>query len=107
WSRRWHLSLASWFRDYVYIPLGGSRTSRARHALNLMVVFVLSGAWHGANWTFLVWGGLNGLYVAASTVMRRERSAVAGGVAMRVLRAIVTFHAVLLTWVFFRAASLF
>jgi alginate O-acetyltransferase complex protein AlgI len=106
WSRRWHLSLASWFRDYVYIPLGGSRTSRARHALNLMVVFVLSGAWHGANWTFLVWGGLNGLYVAASTVMRRERSAVARGVAMRVLRVIVTFHAVLLTWVFFRAASL-
>jgi alginate O-acetyltransferase complex protein AlgI len=106
WSRRWHLSLASWFRDYVYIPLGGSRTSLARHALNLMVVFVLSGAWHGANWTFLVWGGLNGLYVAASTVMRREPSAVAPGVAMRVLRAIVTFHAVLLTWVFFRAASL-
>jgi D-alanyl-lipoteichoic acid acyltransferase DltB (MBOAT superfamily) len=106
WSRRWHLSLASWFRDYVYIPLGGSRTSRARHALNLMVVFVLSGAWHGANWTFLVWGGLNGLYVAASTVMRRERSAVARGVARRVLRAIVTFHAVLVTWVFFRAASL-
>src|SRR5436190_14235376 len=106
WSRRWHLSLASWFRDYVYIPLGGSRTSRARHALNLMVVFVLSGAWHGANWTFLAWGGLNGLYVAASTVMRRERAAVARGAAMRVLRAIVTFHAVLLTWVFFRAASL-
>jgi D-alanyl-lipoteichoic acid acyltransferase DltB (MBOAT superfamily) len=106
WSRRWHLSLASWFRDYVYIPLGGSRTSRARHALNLMVVFVLSGAWHGANWTFLVWGGLNGLYVAASTVIRRERAGVARGVAMRMLRAIVTFHAVLLTWVFFRAASL-
>jgi len=106
WSRRWHLSLASWFRDYVYIPLGGSRTSRARHALNLMVVFVLSGAWHGANWTFLVWGGLNGLYVAAATVMRREHAAVARGVAMRVLGAFVTFHAVLLTWVFFRAASL-
>jgi alginate O-acetyltransferase complex protein AlgI len=106
WSRRWHLSLASWFRDYVYIPLGGSRTSRARHGLNLMVVFVLSGAWHGANWTFLVWGGLNGLYVAASTVMRREHAAVARGVAMRVLGAFVTFHAVLLTWVFFRAASL-
>ena len=106
WSRRWHLSLASWFRDYVYIPLGGSRTSRARHGLNLMVVFVLSGAWHGANWTFLVWGGLNGLYVAASTVMRREHAAVARGVAMRVVGALVTFHAVLLTWVFFRAASL-
>ena len=106
WSRRWHLSLASWFRDYVYIPLGGSRASRVRHALNLMVVFLLSGAWHGANWTFVVWGGLNGLYVAASTVMRRKRAAVARGAGRRALSALVTFHAVLLTWVFFRAASL-
>ena len=106
WSRRWHLSLASWFRDYVYIPLGGSRASRVRHALNLMVVFLLSGAWHGANWTFVVWGGLNGLYVAASTVVRRKRAAVARSVVIRALSAIVTFHAVLVTWVFFRAASL-
>jgi D-alanyl-lipoteichoic acid acyltransferase DltB (MBOAT superfamily) len=106
WSRRWHLSLASWFRDYVYIPLGGSRTSRVRHALNLMTVFLLSGAWHGANWTFVVWGGLNGLYVVASTVMRRQREAALRGIAVRGLRAVVTFHAVLLTWVFFRAASL-
>ena len=106
WSRRWHLSLAGWFRDYVYIPLGGSRTSRVRHALNLMVVFLLSGAWHGANWTFVIWGGLNGLYVVASTVARRHREAASRGMAMRVLRAVVTFHAVLVTWVFFRAASL-
>jgi alginate O-acetyltransferase complex protein AlgI len=106
WSRRWHLSLASWFRDYVYIPLGGSRTSRVRHALNLMVVFLLSGAWHGANWTFVVWGGLNGLYVVASTAVRRRHKAASRGLASRVLRAVVTFHAVLVTWVFFRAASL-
>jgi D-alanyl-lipoteichoic acid acyltransferase DltB (MBOAT superfamily) len=106
WSRRWHLSLASWFRDYVYIPLGGSRTSRVRHAVNLMVVFLLSGAWHGANWTFVIWGGLNGLYVVASTVARRHREAASRGMVTRVLRAVVTFHAVLVTWVFFRAASL-
>ena len=106
WSRRWHLSLAGWFRDYVYIPLGGSRTSRVRHALNLMVVFLLSGAWHGANWTFVVWGGLNGLYVAASTAVgRRHEDAARRGVGSRVLRAVITFHAVLVTWVFFRAAS--
>ena len=72
WSRRWHLSLAAWFRDYVYIPLGGSRISRVRHAANLMAVFLLSGAWHGANWTFVIWGGLNGLYVVATTVWRRR-----------------------------------
>jgi len=105
WSRRWHLSLASWFRDYVYIPLGGSRTSRLRHAVNLLAVFLLSGAWHGANWTFVIWGGLNGLYVAASTAFKRP-SAAAPGIARRAIGAIVTFHAVLLTWVFFRAASL-
>jgi alginate O-acetyltransferase complex protein AlgI len=74
--------------------------------LNLMTVFLLSGAWHGANWTFVIWGGLNGLYVVASTVTRRERAAVARGAASRAVRAIVTFHAVLVTWVFFRAASL-
>ena len=106
WSRRWHLSLATWFRDYVYIPLGGSRTSRLRHALNLMMVFLLSGAWHGANWTFVVWGGLNGLYVVASTALRRQRAADRPRAAIRGVRAIVTFHAVLVTWVFFRAESL-
>jgi alginate O-acetyltransferase complex protein AlgI len=106
WSRRWHLSLATWFRDYVYVPLGGSRTSRLRHALNLMMVFLLSGAWHGANWTFVIWGGLNGLYVVASTALRRQRAADRPRAAIRAVRAIVTFHAVLLTWVFFRAASL-
>jgi D-alanyl-lipoteichoic acid acyltransferase DltB (MBOAT superfamily) len=106
WSRRWHLSLASWFRDYVYIPLGGSRTSRLRHALNLMAVFLLSGAWHGANWTFVAWGGLNGLYVVASTARIRQRAADRRRGVTRAVRAIVTFHAVLVTWVFFRAASL-
>ena len=106
WSRRWHLSLATWFRDYVYIPLGGSRTSRLRHAVNLMTVFLLSGAWHGANWTFVAWGGLNGLYVVASTALFRQRGADRPRGVMRAVRAIVTFHAVLVTWVFFRAASL-
>jgi D-alanyl-lipoteichoic acid acyltransferase DltB (MBOAT superfamily) len=106
WSRRWHLSLAGWFRDYVYIPLGGSRTSRVRHALNLMAVFLLSGAWHGANWTFVIWGGLNGLYVVATTALWHGTSDVKPSLAARTLGAIGTFHAVLITWVFFRAASL-
>jgi alginate O-acetyltransferase complex protein AlgI len=106
WSRRWHLSLAAWFRDYVYIPLGGSRISRVRHAANLMAVFLLSGAWHGANWTFVIWGGLNGLYVVATTVWRQRPGVASPGTFARPLHAIVTFHAVLITWVFFRAASL-
>ena len=57
---RWHISLSTWFRDYLYIPLGGSRTTRASQALNLAIVFLVSGLWHGANWTFVVWGGLHG-----------------------------------------------
>jgi alginate O-acetyltransferase complex protein AlgI len=105
WSRRWHVSLAAWFRDYVYIPLGGGRTSRVRRAANVMVVFLLSGLWHGANWTFLVWGGLNGLLVAApADVGLREPAH--SGLAVRALRSLATFHLVLLTWVFFRAAVL-
>jgi D-alanyl-lipoteichoic acid acyltransferase DltB (MBOAT superfamily) len=106
WSRRWHVSLATWFRDYVYVPLGGSRTSRVRHALNLMSVFLLSGAWHGANWTFVIWGGLNGLYVVASTALRRRTAVATPSAFRRTLAALGTFHAVLITWVFFRAASL-
>ncbi len=106
WSRRWHVSLAGWFRDYLYIPLGGSRVSRARHALNVMAVFLLSGVWHGANWTFLVWGGLNGLYVVVSTVLWRRGATASPRPAVRLLRTLGTFHLVLLTWVFFRAASL-
>ena len=105
WSRRWHVSLAAWFRDYVYIPLGGGRTSRVRRAANVMVVFLLSGLWHGANWTFLVWGGLNGLLVAAPAAVGLREPA-HSGVAVRALRSLATFHLVLLTWVFFRAASL-
>ncbi len=73
--RRWHMSLISWFRDYLYIPLGGNRVAPWRLNLNLMIIFVLSGIWHGANWTFVVWGALNGLIVALSrkTLNLRER----------------------------------
>jgi D-alanyl-lipoteichoic acid acyltransferase DltB (MBOAT superfamily) len=106
WSARWHVSLTRWFRDYVYIPLGGSRVPRIRHALNLMIVFLLSGLWHGANWTFVAWGGLNGLYVVASTALGRRAPSTSRLTAMRIVRAVATFHVVLVTWVFFRAATI-
>jgi D-alanyl-lipoteichoic acid acyltransferase DltB (MBOAT superfamily) len=110
WANRWHLSLSAWFRDYLYIPLGGSRVASFRLYLNLMVVFLVSGLWHGANWTFVVWGGLNGLYQVLGLMMTR-RSRKAATDARRssvgsVIGALVTFHLVLITWVFFRAASL-
>jgi D-alanyl-lipoteichoic acid acyltransferase DltB (MBOAT superfamily) len=105
WARRWHLSLTTWFRDYVYIPLGGSRVARPRWAFNLLIVFVLSGLWHGAAWTFVVWGALNGIYVLVSNI-RTRRAPLTGGSVRTVVRAVVTFHLILVTWVFFRAASL-
>lgn len=71
--RRWHISLSTWFRDYLYIPLGGSRVGRMRWALNVMVVFLVSGFWHGANWTYLAWGGLHGLFLIGSRALSAVR----------------------------------
>jgi alginate O-acetyltransferase complex protein AlgI len=111
WSKRWHLSLAAWFRDYVYIPLGGSRVSRPRRWANVMAVFLLSGLWHGANWTFVVWGGLNGLYHVVGEITHKGRARLSGllrvpSTVQTAVAALVTFHLILATWVFFRAASL-
>jgi alginate O-acetyltransferase complex protein AlgI len=113
WGRRWHLSLATWFRDYLYIPMGGSRASVPRRYVNLMAVFAVSGLWHGANWTFVVWGCLNGLYVCAGTVTGKlwrrlgERlPAISGSMLWSALRVLFTFHLITFAWIFFRATSL-
>lgn len=109
--RRWHISLSSWFRDYVYIPLGGNRRGPSRGDFNLMVTFLLSGLWHGANWTFVIWGAINGMYLVISKRTRtvRERVAASTGFAgapriLHVIRVAVTFALTCLAWVFFRAA---
>lgn len=109
--RRWHMSLSSWFRDYLYIPLGGSRVPRWRWYANLMIVFVLSGLWHGANWTFVIWGALHGFYYIVQTWLAQPRErlfqALHIGPALRVIIAIlVTVNLVSLAWVFFRASTL-
>jgi D-alanyl-lipoteichoic acid acyltransferase DltB (MBOAT superfamily) len=118
WAERWHISLGSWFRDYLYIPLGGSRAGTLRRAINVMVVFLVSGLWHaglgyGVGWTFLVWGALNGAYqwagLATRGLWRRVGEAlprVAASAWLRVLRIVITFHLILLSWVFFRAGSM-
>lgn len=109
--RRWHISLTSWFTEYLYIPLGGSRRGLWRHCRNIMLVFLISGAWHGANWTFFAWGGLHGLYLTADMLLRRRirRTPTAhrlpAGIRLWGGRA-VTFALVCLAWVFFRAASM-
>ena len=111
WAKRWHISLARWFRDYMYIPMGGSRVSRVRQYGNVLAVFLVSGLWHGANWTFVVWGGVNGLYHVLSLMTRRARARLAEAIAVpapvkTVLSVVVTFPLILVTWVFFRAESL-
>lgn len=110
---RWHISLSTWFRDYVYIPLGGNRVPKARWYLNLMLVFIVSGIWHGANYTFIVWGALHGTYQLVSVLTQGQRRRVTQlmGLAARPRllagwRMFCTFHLVCLGWIFFRADSL-
>ena len=111
WSKRWHISLASWFRDYMYIPMGGNRRSQLRRYFNVMSVFLVSGLWHGANWTFVVWGGLNGLYQVCSLLTERARQWASAFIPIPrtlsgILSSVFTFHLILVTWIFFRAASM-
>ena len=103
--RRWHIALSSFLRDYLYIPLGGTRRGTLLTYRNLMLTMLLGGLWHGASWTFVVWGGLHGLYLAMHRLMTRERTAsrVGPGHALKIL---ATFHLVCVAWVFFRADSL-
>jgi alginate O-acetyltransferase complex protein AlgI len=103
--RRWHISLSTWLRDYLYIPLGGNRKGEGRTYINMMVTMLLGGLWHGASWTFVVWGGLHGVYLAVERVLRGAYSGarVASTLAFRIGLAALTYFLVNLTWVFFRA----
>ncbi|HEX2618392.1 MAG TPA: MBOAT family O-acyltransferase, partial [Flavobacteriales bacterium] len=111
--RRWHISLSSWFRDYLYIPLGGSKGNTWMRVRNTFIIFLVSGFWHGANWTFIVWGGLNALYFLPLLLSNKNRShmgTVAQGKLLPTLKETfqmaATFGATVLAWVFFRAADL-
>jgi len=110
--RRWHISLSTWFRDYLYIPLGGNRVSPSRWAFNIFAVFTISGLWHGAAWTFVIWGALHGAYYLIghwttpmrdrlNTMLRLHQST-----PHHVLRVIITFHLVTIAWFFFRAPDI-
>jgi alginate O-acetyltransferase complex protein AlgI len=111
--RRWHISLSSWFRDYLYIPLGGNQGGPAKKIRNTLIVFLASGLWHGANWTFLVWGALNALYLLPLLIFNKTRQnpqTVAQGrlfpSAKEVFQMLFTFWLTLMAWVFFRAENL-
>ncbi len=102
---RWHISLSTWFRDYVYIPLGGNRCGKWRHTLNLMMTFMISGLWHGANWTFVLWGMVHGVGQVVEDALTGRSKQEPHGVKWCV-RVMVTFVFVMLGWVLFRAQSL-
>lgn len=111
--RRWHISLSTWFRDYVYIPLGGSRGTTWKKVRNIFIIFVVSGFWHGANWTFLVWGALNAIYFLPLMLLNLNRSntdTVAEGRLLpsikELFQMLVTFAITVLAWIFFRADNL-
>lgn len=99
--RRWHISLSTWFRDYVYIPLGGNRVSHRRWIMNIILTFTLSGLWHGAALTFIIWGFLHGLYlVLENSAQRKLKTTIPSWIS-----TLVTFTLINSTWVFFRAGS--
>lgn len=113
--RRWHISLSTWFRDYLYIPLGGNRKGEVRRNANQLLVFLASGLWHGPNWTYVIWGGLHGFYQVSAGLRDKympwlqlrinpDSSPMQRGLRM-VLHTLFTFVLVMLTWVFFRARS--
>ncbi len=111
--RRWHISLSTWFRDYVYIPLGGNRVGKWRWYWNIIIVFLLSGLWHGANWTFVIWGLLHGIYMLGSVWSQKLRSNIIILTGMNrfpklhsTIQVLITFSLVCSAWVLFRAESL-
>ncbi len=110
--RRWHISLSTWFSDYVYIPMGGNRVKLSRWVFNIFVVFLVSGLWHGANWTFVFWGGLHGLYLIIPRILKliplvnKIQNYLASNIYGYITRIIWTNIFVLFAWIFFRASDL-
>ena len=109
---RWHISLSSWFRDYLYIPLGGNRKGKARKYFNNLVTFTVSGLWHGAQWSYVAWGGLNGLYQVTGDILKPARLRILSALHVNresrvwvMLRTVLTFCLIDFAWLFFRAPS--
>lgn len=106
--RRWHISLTTWFRDYIYFPLGGNRVSKMRWMLNTMIVFVVSGLWHGAAYTFLIWGALHGACMIIERLLYAKKIKEISDKLniLNILRIVLTFCIVSFAWIFFRAETL-
>ncbi|WMJ82393.1 MBOAT family O-acyltransferase [Clostridium sp. MB40-C1] len=111
--RRWHISLSTWFRDYLYIPLGGNRVKKGRYFFNNLITFLVSGLWHGASWTFVIWGGLHGVYLIIGSITKNTREKFAEVIGLKKspkiyksLKVLITFILVDFAWIFFRANSI-
>lgn len=105
WNR-WHISLSTWFRDYLYIPLGGNKVAYFRWLINIMIVFVVSGIWHGANVTFIIWGGIHGVVYLLESVLTRKSATETKNFVLTSVLWLKTYAVVLLAWVFFRSDTL-
>ncbi|CAN5549561.1 MBOAT family protein [soil metagenome] len=106
--KRWHISLSTWFKDYLYISLGGNRVSIPRWYFNLFIVFLVSGLWHGANWTFVIWGALHGFYLVFAVMTEKPRKIISEKTGLhkfRFLQVVITFILVAFAWIFFRAKT--
>ena len=107
--RRWHMTLSAFLRDYLYIPLGGNQNGEFRRYINLLVTMILGGLWHGANWTFVFWGALHGIYLvinhAFQKITANRWTALRGTVTFKILAWGLTFISVVIAWVFFRASD--
>ena len=103
--RRWHITLSAWLRDYLYIPLGGNRHGELRTYTALMATMLLGGLWHGASWTFVVWGGLHGLYLAVERALRTRFAGYRPGPLALLALGLLTYLLINVTWVFFRAKT--
>ncbi|GAB3506013.1 MBOAT family protein [Spirosoma knui] len=110
--KRWHISLSTWFRDYLYIPLGGNRVTRSRWYFNLFVTFFISGLWHGANWTYIIWGSLNGIYLIIESITKNYRRKAYSLIRVNerslfisTIELISTFSLICFAWIFFRAKN--
>lgn len=111
--KRWHISLSTWFKDYLYISLGGNRVSIPKWYFNLFIVFLISGLWHGANWTYIIWGGLNGLYLILAILLQKTKNNINEFIGInkfprinRFFQILITFILVCFSWIFFRANNL-
>lgn len=111
--KRWHISLSTWFKDYLYISLGGNRVSVPRWAFNLLITFIISGLWHGANWTFIIWGALNGFFYICSVSTETIRTRIVKSIQLNrfpflhnTIKVGITFFLISFSWIFFRSQSL-